>query len=262
MSLWATRRRVQLVLTVIVLGTFCAAALVIFISHNPPTCDDGVKNGSEFGVDCGGSCPKECPIPPKQLLDLWTRAFPLADGIYAAVAYIENQNSDLYVPDVQFEIEVYDEDNTSITRSSRRTTIMPNGVTPIFVPHIITKERVVSRATFRFVNDPVFAVYKGDHDFTFSNVHYDSTKPSVDAVVTHNGRSWLREVEFVVILYDEDDVAVAASSTVVSHIDPGASRNLAYTWVHPIVLRRGPCPGGLCTREVKRVEIIPIILEE
>ncbi len=32
-------------------GTFCAAC---------PTCDDGVQNGDEEGVDCGGSCPDEC----------------------------------------------------------------------------------------------------------------------------------------------------------------------------------------------------------
>ena len=26
-----------------------------------PTCDDGFQNGDETGVDCGGSCPNECP---------------------------------------------------------------------------------------------------------------------------------------------------------------------------------------------------------
>lgn len=27
----------------------------------PPTCTDGIKNGNETGVDCGGSCPVLCP---------------------------------------------------------------------------------------------------------------------------------------------------------------------------------------------------------
>ena len=27
---------------------------------NPPTCDDGIRNGDEEGIDCGGSCPDEC----------------------------------------------------------------------------------------------------------------------------------------------------------------------------------------------------------
>lgn len=29
-----------------------------------PTCTDGIQNGDEEGVDCGGSCPNACPPPP------------------------------------------------------------------------------------------------------------------------------------------------------------------------------------------------------
>jgi hypothetical protein len=29
-----------------------------------PTCDDGVQNGDEEGIDCGGSCPDDCPVEP------------------------------------------------------------------------------------------------------------------------------------------------------------------------------------------------------
>lgn len=29
----------------------------------PPTCYDGIKNGDETGIDCGGSCPQECASP-------------------------------------------------------------------------------------------------------------------------------------------------------------------------------------------------------
>ena len=28
--------------------------------HNPPSCTDGIKNGDEQGIDCGGSCPNNC----------------------------------------------------------------------------------------------------------------------------------------------------------------------------------------------------------
>ena len=28
-----------------------------------PTCDDGIMNGDETGIDCGGSCPNSCPEP-------------------------------------------------------------------------------------------------------------------------------------------------------------------------------------------------------
>ncbi|MDE0243482.1 MAG: FxLYD domain-containing protein [Candidatus Kaiserbacteria bacterium] len=262
MSVWAARRRIYIITTATILAVFSAVFAIILLSYQPASCEDGKQNGSEFGIDCGGICPNECPVPPKRPLDLWTRAFPLADGVYAAVAYVENQNSDLYVPEVQFEIEVYDRNNDSITRASRRTPIMPGGVTPVFVPHIITKERSVSHATFRFVSNPKFAVHQNPYDIIFSNIDLDANEPSVSAVATNRGSQSLREVEFVVILYDADNVAVAASTTVHSHIRPGESRNLAYTWVHPISLRQGPCPGGTCYRPIERVEIIPIVYDE
>ncbi|HAA19410.1 MAG TPA: hypothetical protein DCP28_11800, partial [Cytophagales bacterium] len=35
---------------------------VVFTGQAPdPTCTDGVQNGDETGVDCGGSCGTPCP---------------------------------------------------------------------------------------------------------------------------------------------------------------------------------------------------------
>jgi hypothetical protein len=31
----------------------------------PPTCSDGIQNGDETGTDCGGSCP-DCPVPSSE----------------------------------------------------------------------------------------------------------------------------------------------------------------------------------------------------
>lgn len=40
-----------------------AAATIASVGHaQPPTCIDGIQNGAETGVDCGGSCPA-CPDP-------------------------------------------------------------------------------------------------------------------------------------------------------------------------------------------------------
>ena len=58
----------------------------------------------EAGVDCGSVCGVMCAVQPVPLLPLWTRTFPVSEGVYAAVAYVENQNETLYVPEVQYEI--------------------------------------------------------------------------------------------------------------------------------------------------------------
>ena len=40
------------------------------ITFSNPTCEDGIQNGDESGVDCGGSCPA-CSAPGT----LWNKAF-------------------------------------------------------------------------------------------------------------------------------------------------------------------------------------------
>lgn len=46
-------------------GTPKLGALLDNLNESPaePTCSDGIKNGDETGVDCGGSCPP-CEVPP------------------------------------------------------------------------------------------------------------------------------------------------------------------------------------------------------
>ena len=52
-------------------GAFVGAGGTIFVDNivvigttlAAPTCTDGIENGDETGVDCGGSCPNACVIP-------------------------------------------------------------------------------------------------------------------------------------------------------------------------------------------------------
>ena len=157
MSAWSQQRKLAIILTMVIIAVFIISGILFSIFHNPPSCNDGIQNGLEEGVDCGGSCPHLCAITPKPLRDVWRRVFPLTDGVYAAVAYVENQNKTLYVPEVQFEFEVYDDFNALVGRVSQLTPVMPNGITPVFIPHIVTGEQKAAVTSFRFVREPQFA---------------------------------------------------------------------------------------------------------
>lgn len=263
MSAWSVQRKLSIIITMVVIAGFVVSGVLFLILHNPPSCNDGIQNGLELGIDCGGVC-ELCPVEPKKLLDVWTRNFLIAEGVYAAVAYIENQNENLYVPEVQFEIELYNKNNAAITRASSKTTIMPNGVTPIFAPHFLTGQQKAVTASFRFTEKPKFLPVPNPYGFTIADIHLTvpEDKPSyVRALVTNVGELPVKEVDFVAILYDEDNVAVAASRTFEEDVKPRETRTIQYSWVLPLTLRKGICPGGLCTKQVKRVEIVPIVLE-
>ena len=264
MSAWSTKRKISIGITVMVIIVFIVSGILFAVLYQPPSCDDGIQNGLETGIDCGGICKNFCPEEPKKLLDVWTRPFLVAEGVYAAVAYIENQNEELYVPEVQYEIELYDRGNRSITRTSKKTTIMPNGITPIFVPHIVTGERQATSASFRFTEKPSMVPQPNTYDIDITDVRLDTpekTPPYIYAVATNNGKTAVKRVDLVVVIYDEDGIAIAASKTFEKNIKPQEARAIQYSWVHPFTLRKGECPGGYCRKEVGRAEIIPIITE-
>jgi Fibrinogen beta and gamma chains, C-terminal globular domain len=48
----------------------CASGVCVAEQCQPPSCEDGVQNGDESGIDCGGSC-EECPVSlPRSCMDL------------------------------------------------------------------------------------------------------------------------------------------------------------------------------------------------
>ena len=138
MSAWSLKRKIYIYLTGISCAVFVVAVGFFFTLYTPPSCNDGIQNGSEAGVDCGSVCGVMCAVQPVPLLPLWTRTFPVSEGVYAAVAYVENQNETLYVPEVQYEIVLYDATGSVVERSSQKTLIMENSITPIFVPYILS----------------------------------------------------------------------------------------------------------------------------
>ena len=262
MSAWSQQRKLYIILTGVVIGAFGISATLFAIFYHPPSCDDGIQNGLEEGIDCGGSCTNFCAAPTKQLRDLWRRAFPIANGVYAAVAYVENQNESLFVPEVQFEIELYDVSSTLIGRISQVTPIMPNGITPIFVPHIVVGKQEVASASFRFVTEPVFEEQPYPYGFEIKDMHKnieEDAAPYVRATVVNTGEKAVKEADFVVILYDKEGTAIAASRTFETKIQPREERLIQFSWINPLTLRKGECPGGQCKKEIERIEIIPII---
>lgn len=265
MSVWSNQKRFRIILTLITVLSFIVTSVLFFSFYNPPRCDDGLQNGSEQGVDCGGICENICPIPPEKLVTLWDQAFPLDESVYAAVAYVDNRNESLYIPSIQYEFVFYDIRGTAITRASQRTQILPGGITPIFVPHVLVGEREIAYSSFRFVTDPQRAFRrittpKPTFSFGKVDIHSDTTtSPYATTTVRNTSTEIVREVEFIIILYDRENRAVAASRTFERDIAPQETRELYYTWVNPFVLEeKVSCPGGLCDNEVVRAELLPI----
>jgi hypothetical protein len=92
-------------------------------------------NGTESGVDCGGSCRLYCSAQVSAPVVLWSRIFPISGSKYNLIAYVENQNIDAAVPDINYEFRVYDTEGKLIGRREGHTFIPPNQRFGIFEAH-------------------------------------------------------------------------------------------------------------------------------
>jgi hypothetical protein len=248
---WALKR--QIIIVALILGVLGILGTIILYPklNPPPTCTDGKQNGTEQGVDCGGSCKRICPFATNDVVVKWARAFPVTDEVWNAVAYIENPNVSAAARRVPYEFRFYDENLTFIARREGYAYIAPNGTSAIFEGGIKVGSRSPKSTEFRFLADPVWeSIDPRNNDIKIfpsnQKVENETTRPRYQATVTNTSQLYtVEDIDLIAILYGADGNAVAVSQTAVEGLVPQESTNVYFTWQKPF-------PAS-----VTRTEILP-----
>jgi len=235
------------ILTVIVV----ISAPIIFSSlHKKPTCFDGKQNQGETAIDKGGPCINLDGRSLQEYSVLWARAFPIRDGFYNAVAYVENPNARAGMYSIRYEFKLYDDKNILIAQRFGSTPLFPGGVFPVFESRIDAGNRVPARTTFSFVTQGVWKKMKNAtrgieiYNQRTSDV---TSAPRVDAVIKNNNLTSLSNIILVAVLFDDKDNAIATSRTLIENLNPGEDKTIAFTWPRPF------------KQKVARIDIIPLL---
>ena len=104
----------------------------------PESCFDNRKNQDELEVDCGGVCSKLCASQVADLSVLWSRALKVSDGLYDAVALVENPNAHGGVRSMSYTFTVFDSKGIILTERTGETFVNPSDTFLIFEGHIRT----------------------------------------------------------------------------------------------------------------------------
>ncbi len=233
---WATRRKFLYIALVLAAFMIVVALPSYLFLYKPPTCFDGKQNQTEQGVDCGGPCVTVCPAQAIQPIVLWQRVFKVNNGIYNAIAFVENPNLDSVARTVGYSFRVYDTDNILIAQRTGTIDVLPNQTFPIFEPNLLTGERIPMRVTFAFTGP---FVWKKTRlvlpDVQASNIVLSKTdsEPRLDTLITNNSLKVIQNLPVVVIMYDTAGTAVAASRTFIDKLDKTSSTAVTFTWPQP-----------------------------
>lgn len=235
---WSAKRKLIIIFALIILSGAPLSFYIYKKLQRPPSCNDGIQNQNERGVDCGGICRIACFANVKSEPDIqWSRAYYVAKGTYNLVAYIQNPNVDYVSKPTKYIFRVYDDKNVLITKREGVVGIPTSKIFPIFEPTIQTGESIPKLVTFEFVEPVVWIEYFGNKpeletvEQTLSRL---DTSPKLDAKIVNKTLNTYKDVEVVAIIYNEEGNGVLSSRTYIDKIGDKEQVNVVFTWPEPI----------------------------
>lgn len=205
-----------------------------------PTCSDLKQNGTETGVDCGGTCALMCKSEIAEPVILWSRAFPVLGNNYNLVAFIENRNKNAGVYNAPYEFRIYDTNNKLIGRRQGSTFISPNQQFAVFESRFDSGQAQIKSVSFEFLS-PLVWIKKDPTlqklPITVNKIVLDNNKdtPRLSAMVNNDSIQDLPEFDVIAILYDIDHNAINASKTHKDKLLNGSSLPIIFTWPEPLI---------------------------
>ncbi|MCX6747656.1 MAG: hypothetical protein NTW98_01770 [Candidatus Nomurabacteria bacterium] len=232
---WAFRRQITYVVILFVFFLGFGAMVSYPYLTKDPTCNDGKQNGTEVGVDCGGSCQLVCASQVDKISVVWSRIFQVVPGRYNAVAYLENQNPNTAVYKIKYKFRFADKDNIYLGQREGETYIPPAGNFAIFEPAIDMGNSVPVYTTFEFLEAPVWVkVAKEKTDllelFVSDIVLEDpTTAPHLSAKLSNDSLYTIPDVNIIAILYDE------LGNAYLNSLNGETEAAINFTWPEPFL---------------------------
>lgn len=245
---WGTRRRNTIVFLVIAILIIPIIVSGFLFFYEEPNCFDGIQNGYETGVDCGGTCELLCTEQTLEPTVLWERFFKVKDGIYNVASYIENPNLSAGVISAPYIFKLYNRDGVLIAQREGTARLKPKSVLPILESNLQTQKQIPARVTFEFKNDLVFEK-ETPQPFTLlvkDENYFVDNFPKVTAQIQNISLEKVNDIQVIVLLYDVFDNVIGSSSTFIEILREEEVKDITFTWPEEF------------KEEVSRIEIVPI----
>lgn len=234
---WAFWRRAQyagglgLFVILILVGVY----FVYF--QQAPTCFDGRQNGDERGIDCGGACSRVCVADAQEPRVAWAQAFRVTEGMYNAVAYVENRNINVGTPELSYTFSLFDESGALITTRSGTTFLPPDSTYPVFESRIAVGNQVPARTFLEIApvtNWQNTSITRDQFEVRERTLRSADSAPRLDTRIFNTTLRAVEDVEVVATIFDRSGNALTASQSVVPRFDSRSEASVVFTWPEPI----------------------------
>lgn len=251
MMTWSLKRQ-------IIYGTGTLFALMLILAypaylvfHNDPTCTDNKQNGTEEGIDCGGTCARACVDSVAPLTVKWTNFFAVGNGTYNVAASIENRNAGAGIVDLPYRFVLYGEGGTVIAEREGRTFVNPRDEVVVFEPGVAAngKTPVKVELVLEAVPEWIQAIEVTPERITVRDKVFlgKDERPKLTVTLENTSPNEVRNVEVIAVVYDGRGNAVGVSSTLIERIKGDGTVPAVFFWPLPFAAKR---TTSVCTAPV------------
>ena len=173
----------------------------------------------------------------RDLVILWSRVFPVREGIVDVAVFVENPNDTVRSSSFVYSMKLYDAKNILVAVRDGSTFVNPRERFLVFEPLIVVQKSVPTRAilTIREVQweaspvEPVLGI-----SVLRTTRFLEDVAPRLEAVVQNQSGNTIQNIEASAVLWNASDEAVGVSRTVVDSIVNEEEKNLVFTWPESI----------------------------
>ena len=228
----------QIIIALVCLLILVIVGVGIYLITKPrlPTCDDGIQNQKETGVDCGGPC-SPCLWQIREDFEIiFIEAVKTKDNYLDLVAKIKNPNQDWGAESFSYVFDLYDSENNLIISDKGTSYILP------LETRYIIKQRVLAEAEISNVEFKVADIrwqeltdYE-EVELLIKNPEFKQTEALSQLTATlENISSYnLDKVDVYVVLFDKESKILGAGKTELRTILSKERRYFETSWFFPI----------------------------
>lgn len=235
---WASERQIIVFLVIGAILVALAAGLYFLLLYEGPSCTDGIRNGRETGVDCGGTCAYLCLATEEPPTVLFTQAMLNGEGRTDVISLVENKNQRSAAQDVPYTINIFGYDQALIQSVTGTLDLPPGATMPVFVPGVASGYATPG-ASFLSIASSSVRWYAENTDprivpsVSKVTLNEDTDTPRITATLGNPDVRPMRGVKVIVIVFDASGNAIAASQTIVPLIRAQGSAIATFTWNAP-----------------------------
>ena len=229
---WSSKRKLIYIGSIFAVLFLFIFIPYIFRSYKKPTCFDQRKNQGELGIDCGGPCAVRCDLQIIKLKILWSKSFEIVNGVYSAVALIENPNINIRTDNLAYIFRLKDKSGGILSEITGRTFI-PNLRTLAIFESGFRTDKEPATADFEFIEG---ALWKHDEtrpaDIAVRSKVFSKldNSPRLDVKVENKSFQNIEKLEIIAIIYNSSKEAIGASRTFIDDFKRDGVEDIVFTW--------------------------------